>query len=130
MWQRVGVADTLRGVRPDHDDVDRFYREFGELLHDKRVQAGMSQEALGAAVGLNRTSISNIEKGRQRLLMHQLPVLARLLSTTTGELLPAAPAPDALDGLTGADRDAVALVRQARGTGATANHEAGHGAAR
>ncbi|GAA4893128.1 hypothetical protein GCM10023203_54010 [Actinomycetospora straminea] len=124
------MADTLRVVRTDHDDVDRFYREFGERLHDKRVQAGMSQEALGAAVGLNRTSISNIEKGRQRLLMHQLPVLAGLLSTTTEDLLPAAPAPDALGGLTGADRDAVNAIRQARGAATTAIHGVGHGSAR
>ncbi|MDD7936151.1 helix-turn-helix transcriptional regulator [Actinomycetospora straminea] len=117
-------------MRTDHDDVDRFYREFGERLHDKRVQAGMSQEALGAAVGLNRTSISNIEKGRQRLLMHQLPVLAGLLSTTTEDLLPAAPAPDALGGLTGADRDAVNAIRQARGAATTAIHGVGHGSAR
>lgn len=123
------MADTLRVVSTDSSDVDRFYREFGQRLHDKRVQAGLSQEALGGAVGLNRTSISNIEKGRQRLLMHQLPVLARVLSATTDELLPVASAPDVLGGLTGADRDAIDAVRQARSTTA-ASSGVGHGPAR
>ncbi|MCD2190991.1 helix-turn-helix transcriptional regulator [Actinomycetospora soli] len=101
----------------DHGDVERFYREFGQRLHDARTAARISQEALGRVVGLNRTSISNIEKGRQRLLAHQLPVLARALETTTEELMPAGPAMDTLKGLMGADRDAVLAVRRARGSG-------------
>jgi len=68
-------------------------------------------------VGLNRTSISNIEKGRQRLLVHQLPVLARVLATTTDDLLPVGPDTDVLKGLSGSDRDAVLAVRQARTSG-------------
>lgn len=110
----------------DHDDVERFYREFGERLHDARTEARVSQEALGRVVGLNRTSISNIEKGRQRLLVHQLPVLARALSTTIEQLLPAAPATDALEGLPAADRDAVLAIRRAR----TSGQEVGDGATR
>lgn len=107
-------------VAPDHDDADRFYREFGKHLHDARSATGLSQEALGTAVGLNRTSISNIEKGRQRLLMHQLPVLARILGVSVGDLLPDAPDTDALRGLSGADRDAVATIRQKASSTATA----------
>lgn len=104
----------------DHNEIDRFYREFGKHLHDARGAAGLSQETLGAAIGLNRTSISNIEKGRQRLLMHQLPVLARVLGVGVEELLPSAPETDVLQGLSGADRDAVAAIRRAS-TSATAS---------
>lgn len=98
----------------EHRDVDRFYCEFGQRLHDARTAARVSQEALARVVGLNRTSISNIEKGRQRLLAHQLPVLALALQTTVEELLPAPPATDTLEGLAEADRNAVLAVRRAR----------------
>ena len=109
----------MRGVPAadrDHDAVDRFYREFGSRMRDARAAAGMSQEALGAAISLNRTSIINIEKGRQRILMHQLPVLARVLHTTVEVLLPDAPEVDVLHGLSGADREAIEAVRRASGS--------------
>jgi transcriptional regulator with XRE-family HTH domain len=74
-----------------HEDVDRFYLEFGQRLRAARARAGLSQEVLGVQVGLNRTSISNIEKGRQRILLHHLPLLADHLGTTVDELLPTTP---------------------------------------
>ncbi|WP_170225976.1 helix-turn-helix domain-containing protein [Pseudonocardia cypriaca] len=77
-------------MQDDRRDVEAFYVEFGRRLRAARTVAGMSQEALGIRVGLNRTSISNIEKGRQRILLHQLPQLADSLQTTIDTLLPLA----------------------------------------
>ncbi|MPZ67876.1 MAG: helix-turn-helix domain-containing protein [Pseudonocardiaceae bacterium] len=101
------------GVSNEHDDVDRFYREFGQRLHDARTAAKISQENLGARIGLNRTSISNIEKGRQRLLVHQLPVLARVLGMAPDELLPVGPSAGPLDGVPADARDWAMQVLQA-----------------
>lgn len=69
------------------DDKDRFYKHVGEKIRAARGK-GLSQEALAAAVGLTRTSISNIEKGRQRLLLHTLVDLAATLKVTPASLLP------------------------------------------
>lgn len=96
----------------EDDDLARWYLQFGKHLRLARAAANLSQEQLGTEVGLNRTSISNIEKGRQRLLVHQLPVLAHVLRTTVDELLPAAASPDPLSGLSQADRDAILEVRR------------------
>ena len=97
----------------EHEDVDRFYREFGQRLRNARTAAKISQENLGARVGLNRTSISNIEKGRQRLLVHQLPVLARVLDVSPEDLLPASPSAGPLAGVPADARDWAMQVLQA-----------------
>src|SRR6202451_3568384 len=51
----------------DHPD---FYKKVGEVIRTKRKERGLSQEGLAKAVGLKRPSMSNIEKGRQNILLH------------------------------------------------------------
>jgi transcriptional regulator with XRE-family HTH domain len=48
----------------------------------------MSQEALADLVSLTRTSITNIEKGRQKLLVHKLLEIAGALGIDVVSLLP------------------------------------------
>lgn len=54
-----------------------------------REQAKLTQQALGDFVGLSRTSITNIEKGRQHVALHQLFDIAEALGLSTAALLPA-----------------------------------------
>jgi transcriptional regulator with XRE-family HTH domain len=67
---------------------NRFYSETGKKIQLFRHQRDISQEALGRAVGLTRTSISNVEKGRQKLLIHSLFDIAEALSVEVAQLLP------------------------------------------
>lgn len=71
-------------------DLDAVYRTFGTLVRLRREQRPnpLSQEKLGRLVGLSRTSIVNIEKGRHRLAIHQLLALARALEVRPETLLP------------------------------------------
>ncbi len=68
---------------------DPLYKTFGELvrLHRER-QEGLTQEMLGHLVGLSRTSITNIEKGRQHVALHQVFDLADALKVQPEALLP------------------------------------------
>ena len=80
--------------------VDGFYEQLGDRIYRARRSAGLSQEELGRRVGLNRSSISNVEKGRQRILAHVLMDFCAALSITPARLLGDAPAePDLLSGL-------------------------------
>ncbi|MBZ5687066.1 MAG: helix-turn-helix domain-containing protein [Acidobacteriia bacterium] len=65
-----------------------FYAAFGKLLAEMRRKRGISQEMLADELGLSRTSITNIEKGRQPVQLHTLYLIARLLSIDIKELLP------------------------------------------
>jgi transcriptional regulator with XRE-family HTH domain len=68
--------------------VERFYEHFGQRVRAARIQHGMNQQALGHRVGLNRSSISNVEKGRQRVQLHMLLEFAAALGVKPDELLP------------------------------------------
>jgi len=67
---------------------DPFYRKVGERIRAKRQERGVSQEALANAIGLKRPSLSNIEKGRQNVLLHTFCDIAETLNASVGELLP------------------------------------------
>jgi len=69
-------------------DPTAFYREVGQNVRRKREQLGLTQEALASQVALTRTSITNIEKGRQKLLLHTLVDIAHALGVEPALLLP------------------------------------------
>jgi transcriptional regulator with XRE-family HTH domain len=69
-------------------DHNGFYKRVGESIRLRRKERGLSQEALATAVGLKRPSMSNIEKGRQNLLLHTFCEIAETLDTDTLSLLP------------------------------------------
>lgn len=69
-------------------DHDAFYRQVGERIRAKRRERGLSQEGLAIAVGLKRPSMSNIEKGRQNILLHTFHEIAECLNVQAADLLP------------------------------------------
>lgn len=73
-------------------DEEAFYKAFGEAVRRARKERGLSQDALASAVGLKRTSIANIERGRQRLLLHTAWSIALVLRVKLIDLLPSVPA--------------------------------------
>jgi transcriptional regulator with XRE-family HTH domain len=76
---------------------DRLYRLFGSRVRALREEKNVTQEELGKRVDLSRTSITNIEKGRQRVLLHQMVEIAQALDAEPVSLIPtpepAAPPP-------------------------------------
>ena len=67
---------------------DLLYREFGIALGNARKRKHLSQAQFGAKVGLSRTSVTNIECGRQPVQLHQLYRFAAVLQIEVGKLLP------------------------------------------
>ena len=68
---------------------DVFYKQVGENIRTRRKQLGLSQDGLAKAVGLKRPSMSNIEKGRQNILLHTFCDIAETLDSSANALLPA-----------------------------------------
>jgi DNA-binding XRE family transcriptional regulator len=65
-----------------------FYSEFGKKLAAARSAAKVTQEALAKSVGMSRTSIVNIEKGRQPVHLHLVAKIAASLGTSVSVLIP------------------------------------------
>lgn len=69
-------------------DEKGFYRRVGELLQARRRAMKLTQAALAEASGVRRTSIANVEAGRQSIPVHMLYQLAVALGTDIASLIP------------------------------------------
>jgi transcriptional regulator with XRE-family HTH domain len=65
-----------------------LYRELGQRLRAVRRERGYTQDQVATAVSLERTSITNIESGRQRLPIHTLYEYCDALGVEVAEVLP------------------------------------------
>ena len=66
-----------------------LYQLFGNRVRELREEKNVTQEELARRVDLSRTSITNIEKDRQRILLHQLVDIAAALDAKPQDLMPA-----------------------------------------
>lgn len=85
MWASHNICILMNAPDPS-----LLYREFGRLVRVHRErQPGLTQEELGKRIGLSRTSIVNIEKGRQHVALHQLFLISDALRVSPEALMPA-----------------------------------------
>jgi len=78
------------------NNPDAFYKQIGENIRAKRRERGLSQEGLAKAVGLKRPSMSNIEKGRQNILLHTFCDIVETLDSNANAMLPVRPRPESV----------------------------------
>ena len=78
---------------PDAEDagIDDFYAYVGAKVRSARVAMDISQDVLAQRVGLTRSSIANLEAGRQRVALHLFAAICRALAKDVCELLPEKP---------------------------------------
>lgn len=67
-----------------------LYKQIGAQIRARREDAGFTQEELGNRVNLTRTSITNLETGRQRSHVDKLFEIATVLGVTLSDLIPLA----------------------------------------
>src|SRR4051812_27594425 len=86
----VSVIDTPWYFCYNVRRVERFYQEFGRLLREarERPESKITQKQLADRVGLSRTSITNIELGKQHIPLHTLFALATAVGIKPSDLLP------------------------------------------
>ena len=74
--------------KPARREDNDFYYHFGKNIKSYRCRSNLTQQELSARLKLSRSSIANIEMGRQKILLHQLFDLAEALRTEPFDLLP------------------------------------------
>lgn len=77
----------------------QYYRELGQRIQRARRQQKLTQEKLASRVGLSRTSMVNIERGRQKVLVHIFVKLAAVLKMELPDLAPQSEATIPIDEL-------------------------------
>ncbi len=65
-------------ITPEHKEIravidqGAFYAEIGRRVRLARERLGLTQDYLAIQIMLSRTSVTNIEKGRQKVLAHTI----------------------------------------------------------
>ena len=72
----------------DPPAASSLYKTVGARLREARRAAKLTQEELASRVSLTRTSVTNIEKGRQKVLLHTLVELAKAVQVPVYDLIP------------------------------------------
>lgn len=71
-------------------DEEAIYRAFGQAVAERRNAIDKTQERVARDVGLSRASLANIERGKQRVFLHQILALANALELSSAhEIVPA-----------------------------------------
>lgn len=65
-----------------------LYKAVGQRIRRIREERRLTQAELAELVSLTRASITNIEQGRQKLLLHTLYDIAAVLTVKPSDLLP------------------------------------------
>ena len=66
---------------------DAMYEELGRRIKAARENEGINQDVVAKYLDLSRVSISNIEAGKQKVQLHTLLDLVKLLHINIDELL-------------------------------------------
>lgn len=70
--------------KPEKTKVEPIYRKLGNLIAEKRKEQGVTQEQLAKKVRMSRPALANMEKGRQRIMIHQLMKIEKTLDHQQG----------------------------------------------
>ncbi len=69
-------------------DERELYRMVGKQLRERREKLKLSQNTIADDVGVQRTSITNIESGRQKPPLHLLYSICLALKIELADILP------------------------------------------
>ena len=69
-------------------DEEMLYSQLSACIRERREALGKTQAELADGIGVLRTSINNIEKGRQRPPLHMIYRIAEELDFEVRDLLP------------------------------------------
>ena len=69
------------------NELSRDHKLVGRRIRKVRLEASMSQEDLGYAIGISATYMGSIERGERNLTVTRLLKIARALKTNPAEFL-------------------------------------------
>jgi DNA-binding XRE family transcriptional regulator len=77
-WHLMKIKKSKK-ISLSHYRIEPVYKKFGMRLKMFREACGVTQVELSGRMKMTRTSLVNIEAGRQRVLLHTVLVIAKAL---------------------------------------------------
>lgn len=81
------VKQLAVNLKIPQDETDRVYFWIGRALQKLRTERSITQENMALDLGLTRTSLANMEAGKQRAPLHIWKRAAERLKITLSDLL-------------------------------------------
>lgn len=81
-------------MRWTDDAIDQLYKSIGSKIKEARQLRGVTQSDLAKRLKLTRSSVANIEAGRQRVMIHWVLQIAEELNISLLHLLETPPDPE------------------------------------
>ena len=72
---------------PTMDQAIDVLGRFGRRVRERRTALGLSQEGFAAKCDLDRTYISDIERGKRNVGLRNIQVIAEVLGVTISDLM-------------------------------------------
>jgi transcriptional regulator with XRE-family HTH domain len=69
-------------------DEKRLYQSIGDKIRELRIGQNYNQTELAKKIGLERTSVTNIETGKQKVTLAALYNISNSLNVSLSDLLP------------------------------------------
>ena len=89
----VELTPPMFSTTSEEMSPEDIYREVGQNIRRYRAGARRTQAQLAAEIGISRASLSNIEAGRQQVLLHYLYVITDALDLDSPSVLMPMPSP-------------------------------------
>ena len=74
-------------IRKEVKSMSSFYKKLGQRIRKLREEAGLSQEEFSKKIGINRVSISQLEKGERKILAEEIAKISKIFNITPDNLL-------------------------------------------
>jgi transcriptional regulator with XRE-family HTH domain len=71
-------------------DEKKLYKSIGDKIRELRIERNYNQTELAQKIGLERTSVTNIETGKQKVTLYALYNISKSLDVSLNDLLPQA----------------------------------------
>ena len=90
MGRKKAILNILITINPmkASPQLSAFYKQLGANIRKSRQRLKLSQDELARSIGLSRTSLTNIENGRQHPPLHTFCELVEQLKVGASDLLP------------------------------------------
>lgn len=79
-------------------DEGAIYRAFGQAVAARRRAIPKTQEQVAREIGLSRASLANIERGSQKVFLHQILALSKALDLESAHEIVPTKAPERAKG--------------------------------
>jgi transcriptional regulator with XRE-family HTH domain len=84
----TGIKHEIQIKVEMSNTMDILYQDIGQRIKEARESKGLTQQDLADKIELTRSSVANIELGRQRIQIHVLYDFAKALDIPPFDLLP------------------------------------------